>query len=128
MMGTFGGALRALSPHSLLRLYLTVVVCAAALAVGAVLWTTSAVDSRTQEVASMANAATAASQVQAGLREPLKILIVSTYGFLLLIRGPPVSLRSNADKLSASSPRAFSIPKLRALYLPFRCRYQTVIS
>ncbi|HEU0074452.1 MAG TPA: sensor domain-containing diguanylate cyclase [Dehalococcoidia bacterium] len=82
-MGTLGGALRALSPHSLLRLYLAMVVCAAALAIGAVLWATSTVDSRTREAASMANATTAASQVQAGLREPLKILIVSTYGFLL---------------------------------------------
>lgn len=87
-MGTLGGALRALSPHSLLRLYLAVVVCAAALAIGAVLWTTSAVDSHTQKTASMANAATATAQVQAGLREPLKILIVSTYSFLLSDEGP----------------------------------------
>jgi diguanylate cyclase (GGDEF)-like protein len=82
-MGTLGGALRALSPHSLLRLYLAVVVCTAALAIGAVLWTTSDVDDRTQETASTANAAVAASQIQAGLREPLRLLMTSSYAFFL---------------------------------------------
>jgi diguanylate cyclase (GGDEF)-like protein len=82
-MGTLGGALRALSPHSLLRIYMAVVVAAAALAVGAVLWSTSQVDARTREAASTANAATAASQIQAGLREPLRLLMLSSYGFFL---------------------------------------------
>ena len=78
-----GTTLRALSPHFLLRLHLVVVVCAAALAVGAVLWTTSDVDRSTRKAASLSNAATAASQIQAGLREPLLVLMVNTYGFLL---------------------------------------------
>jgi diguanylate cyclase (GGDEF)-like protein len=82
-MGKLGAALRASSPHSLLRIYLAVVVCAAALAVGAVLWTTSVVDKRTQEAASLSNAATSASQIQAGLREPLLALMVNSYSFLL---------------------------------------------
>ena len=105
-MGTLGGALRALSPHSLLRIYLAVVVCAAALAVGAVLWTTSAVDSRTREAASMANAATAASQVQAGLREPLRLLMFSTYDFLLSNQGLaelPAEQRSQVMQVIVSS-------------------------
>jgi hypothetical protein len=48
-----------------------------------VLWTTSVVDKRTQEAASLSNAATSASQIQAGLREPLLALMVNSYSFLL---------------------------------------------
>jgi diguanylate cyclase (GGDEF)-like protein len=81
MMGTIGGALRSLSPHSLLRIYLAVVVCTAVVAIGAVLVTTAAVENQTNEVASLTNAATAASQVQAGLREPLLLLLTNAYGF-----------------------------------------------
>lgn len=78
-MGTFGGALRALSPHSLLRLYLAVVVCTAAVAIGAVLLTSSRIDSRSREASSYANAATAASQIQAGLRQPLRLMLMTLY-------------------------------------------------
>jgi diguanylate cyclase (GGDEF)-like protein len=105
-MGTIGGALRALSPHSLLRLYLAIVVCTAALSIGAVLATTSAVDSRTQESASLANAATAASQVQAGLREPLMVMLVNTYGFLLTndsLAGLPEDQRTQITQVVVAS-------------------------
>ena len=81
MMGTIGSALRALSPHSLLRLYLAVVVCTAVVAVGAVLVTTATVEKRTKHAASLTNAATAAAQVQAGLRDPLLLLLSDAYGF-----------------------------------------------
>jgi diguanylate cyclase (GGDEF)-like protein len=81
MMGTIGRALRALSPHSLLRLYLAVVVCTAVVAIGAVLATTSTVEKRTNRAASLTNAATAAAQVQAGLRDPLLLLLSDAYGF-----------------------------------------------
>ncbi len=104
-MGTIGGALRALSPHALLRLYLAIVVCAAALAIGAVLWTTSAVDSRTKEAASMANAATAASQVQAGLRESLVVLLLNAGSFVLSSDGlnglPPAERARVMEVISA---------------------------
>jgi diguanylate cyclase (GGDEF)-like protein len=82
-MGTLGGALRALSPHSLLRLYLAVVVCTAAVAIGAVLITSSNVDSRSRVAASQSNASIADSQIQAGLREPLMVLVINSYNFLL---------------------------------------------
>ncbi|HWC28861.1 MAG TPA: sensor domain-containing diguanylate cyclase [Dehalococcoidia bacterium] len=82
-MGTVGGALRALSPHSLLRLYLAVVVCTAVVAIGAVLLTSSRVDSRSRAAASQSNAAIADSQIQASLREPLMVLLTNTYNFLL---------------------------------------------
>ena len=121
-MGTIGGALRALSPHSLLRLYLAIVVCTAALAIGAVLWTTSDVDSRTQKTASTANAAIAASQIQAGLREPLRILMTSSYSFFLAnenLAALPEAERARVTEVIAStlldsdaplSLPAFSIP------------------
>jgi diguanylate cyclase (GGDEF)-like protein len=121
-MGTIGGALRALSPHSLLRLYLAGVVCTAALAIGAVLWTTSDVDERTRETASTANAAIAASQIQAGLREPLRILMTSSYGFFLAnenLAALPEAERARITEVIAStlleseaplSLPAFSIP------------------
>jgi diguanylate cyclase (GGDEF)-like protein len=82
-MSTLGGVVRALSPHSLLRIYLAVVVCTAVAAIGALLTTTATVDSRTDEAASLANVATAASQVQAGLREPLMLMLLNTYAFYL---------------------------------------------
>jgi diguanylate cyclase (GGDEF)-like protein len=83
-MGTLGGALHALSPHSLLRIYLAVVLCTAMAAIGAVLITSSRVDSRSRHAASHANAAIADSQIQAGLRQPLTVLLTNTYTFLLL--------------------------------------------
>ena len=82
-MGTFRGALGALSPVALLRLYLAVVVCAAALAIGAVLLTTSEVNSKSRENSSITNTAAAVSQVQAGLREPLTFLLLNASGFLI---------------------------------------------
>ncbi len=86
-MGTLGGALRALSPHSLLRLYLAVVVCTAVVAIGAVLLTSSRVDSRSRAAALQSNAAIADSQIQAGLREPLMVLLDNSYKFLLSSEG-----------------------------------------
>ncbi|HEY7467515.1 MAG TPA: GAF domain-containing protein, partial [Dehalococcoidia bacterium] len=83
-MGTLGAALRALSPHSLLRLYLAVVVCTAVVAIGAVLLTSSRVDLRSRSAASQSNAAIADSQIQASLREPLMVLLTNTYDFLLV--------------------------------------------
>jgi diguanylate cyclase (GGDEF)-like protein len=104
-MGTFS-AVRALSPHSLLRLYLVVVVCAAALAIGAVLWSTSRVDARTKQASSLTNAATAASQVQAGLRDPLILMMVNSYGFVLSndgLAGLPDEQRAQLAQVVASS-------------------------
>ncbi len=66
-----------------MRLYMAVVIGAAALAIGAVLWATSAVDSRTKDAASTANAAAAASQIQAGLNEPLLPLLFNAASFVL---------------------------------------------
>jgi len=86
-MGTLGGALRALSPHSLLRLYLAVVVCTAVVAIGAVLLTSSRLDSRSRAAALQSNAAIADSQIQAGLREPLMVLLDNSYKFLLSSEG-----------------------------------------
>ena len=115
-MGTLGGALRALSPHSLLRLYLAVVVCTAVAAIGAVLVTSSRVDSRSRSAASQANAAIADSQVQAGLREPLMVLVVNSYNFLLNSEGfvsLPAEQRSEVLKGVASrfeNPQSLSAP------------------
>ena len=87
LMGTLGGALRALSPHSLLRLYLAVVVCTAIIAIGAVLLTSSRVDSRSRSAASQSNAAIADSQIQAGLREPFMVLLINSFNFMLASEG-----------------------------------------
>jgi diguanylate cyclase (GGDEF)-like protein len=81
-MSTIGGALRSLSPHSLLRLYLAVVVGTAVIAISAVSLATSNVDSRSRDAASQANAAIADAQIQTGLREPLLTLVINSYSFL----------------------------------------------
>jgi diguanylate cyclase (GGDEF)-like protein len=101
-MGTLGGALHALSPHSLLRLYLAVVVCTAVVAIGAVLVTSSRVDSRSQSAASQSNAAIADSQIQASLREPFVLLLVNGYNFLVTSEGfRALPVEQQAQVLSA---------------------------
>jgi diguanylate cyclase (GGDEF)-like protein len=48
-----------------------------------VLITSSNVDSRSRVAASQSNASIADSQIQAGLREPLMVLVINSYNFLL---------------------------------------------
>src|SRR5690606_13720015 len=74
--------LRALSPHSMLRVYMVVVLLTAVFAIGSVLATSGRVDEHSRMASEQANAAVAASQIQADLRHPISVLFISAYSFI----------------------------------------------
>lgn len=75
--------LRVLSPFSLLRLYMGVVFVAAAVAITVVFFTSSRIDRTSSAATSDSRAALKASQIQAGLSEPMTTATLTMFGFFL---------------------------------------------